>query len=164
MKNIRWLRLQPRQGPNADSEAAKKLIIQKNPCRSLLRNCYKVCVKKPENWKEWKNASQNQSNVITHQLVDKIRNKWVQSSLYKTTTLGTTQNWLPWAGGRLIKHLYQSTTDQMHSVHQGINPPSKTPPLSFLQSPPPLNLKTVQAPLFRQSPPSILVFYEFPPP
>ena len=41
--------------------------------------------------------------------------------------------------------------------------PSKTTP-SFLPSPPPpLNLKTVQAPLFRISPHSILVFQEVPP-
>ena len=50
-----------------------------------------------------------------------------------------------------------------HSVHQGINPPSKTPPPSFLPSlspSPPLNLQTVQAPLFRQSSPSVSVFCE----
>ena len=29
----------------------------------------------------------------------------IQSKLYKTTTLGTTQKWSSWAGGRLIKQL-----------------------------------------------------------
>ena len=29
---------------------------------------------------------------------------YIQSNLYKTTTLGTTQNCLSWAGGCLIKH------------------------------------------------------------
>ena len=38
-----------------------------------------------------------------------------------------------------------------HSVHRGINPPSKTPLPSFLPSPP-LNLQTVQAPLFKYCP------------
>ena len=38
-----------------------------------------------------------------------------------------------------------------HSVHWGIKPPSKTPPLSFLPSLP-LNLQTVQTSLFKQSP------------
>ena len=39
-------------------------------------------------------------------------------------------------------------------------PPSKTPPLLWQALPLPLNLKTVQAPLFRQTPPPpcILVF------
>ena len=31
--------------------------------------------------------------------------KKLQSNLYKTTTLWTTQKWLSWTGGRLIKHL-----------------------------------------------------------
>ena len=30
----------------------------------------------------------------------------VQSNLYKTTTLGTTQKWLSWSGG-LIRHLHK---------------------------------------------------------
>ena len=38
-----------------------------------------------------------------------------------------------------------------HSVHWGFNPLSKTPPPSFLPSPP-LNQKTVQALSFRQCP------------
>ena len=42
-------------------------------------------------------------------------------------------------------------------------PPSKILLPSFLPSPP-LNLQTVQAPLFRQSPPYILVFRAHPPP
>ena len=50
-----------------------------------------------------------------------------------------------------------------HSVHQGINLPSKTPPLSFLPSPP-LNLKTVQASSFLGNLHSMLVFHEPPPP
>ena len=45
--------------------------------------------------------------------------------------------------------------DLYHSVHWGINPSSKTPPPSFLPSPPPLNRQTVHTPppLFRQSHP-----------
>ena len=39
----------------------------------------------------------------------------IQSNLYKTTTLGTTQEWSLWAGGRLAKHLYKMTTNQMRS-------------------------------------------------
>ena len=42
--------------------------------------------------------------------------------------------------------------DEVRSVHWGINTPSKTPTPSFLPSPPPLNLRTAQAPLFRQFP------------
>ena len=34
---------------------------------------------------------------------------WLQSNLYKTTILGTTQKWSPWTGGRLIKHHYKMT-------------------------------------------------------
>ena len=33
----------------------------------------------------------------------------VQSNLYKMTTLGTTQKWSAWAGGRLIKPLQSKT-------------------------------------------------------
>ena len=43
----------------------------------------------------------------------------MQSNLYKTTTLGTTQKWLPWAGGRFIKHLYKTATKQMWSFLAG---------------------------------------------
>ena len=53
-----------------------------------------------------------------------------------------------------------------HSVHRGINPPSKTPPLFLANSPPsfnPLNLQTVQAPFFRQFPPLYHFFCELPP-
>ena len=39
----------------------------------------------------------------------------------------------------------------LHSVHLGVNSPSKTSPPYFLRSVP-LNLQTVQAPLFRQFP------------
>ena len=37
----------------------------------------------------------------------------LQSNLYKTTTRGTTQKWLSWAGGRLIKHLYKTNVNQI---------------------------------------------------
>ena len=37
----------------------------------------------------------------------------MQSNLYKATTLGTTQIWLSYACGRLIKQLYETITDQM---------------------------------------------------
>ena len=37
----------------------------------------------------------------------------------KTTTLRTTQKWLPWTGGRLIKHIYKMTTNQMRSFQAG---------------------------------------------
>ena len=30
-----------------------------------------------------------------------------------TTILSTTQNWLPWAGAHLIKHLYKMTTNKI---------------------------------------------------
>ena len=57
----------------------------------------------------------------------------------------------------------------VHSVQWGLNPPpppptSKTPLPSFWPSLPPLNQQTVQAPLFRHSLPSILVFHEPLPP
>ena len=37
----------------------------------------------------------------------------VQSNLYKTTTLGTTQKWSSWKSGCLIKNLHQATTNQI---------------------------------------------------
>ena len=40
---------------------------------------------------------------------------YLQSNLYKTTTLGTTQKWLSWKGGHLIKNLCQATTKFVHS-------------------------------------------------
>ena len=49
---------------------------------------------------------------------------------------------------------------EKHSMNRGINPSSKTLPLSFLPIPP-LNLKTAQAPLLG-NPPSISVFREPP--
>ena len=52
-----------------------------------------------------------------------------------------------------------------HSVHGGINlpPPQKHLLPSFVPSPSPLNLQTVQAPPFLCTPPpSILVFHEPP--
>ena len=45
--------------------------------------------------------------------------KPVQSNLYKTTTLGTTQKWLSWTGGYLIKYLYKTTTNQVWSFSAG---------------------------------------------
>ena len=35
------------------------------------------------------------------------KTKIIHSNLCKTTTLGITQKWLSWTGGRLIKHLYK---------------------------------------------------------
>ena len=54
---------------------------------------------------------------------------------------------------------------RLHSGYWGINPPSKTPPPSFLQNPP-LNQQTVQAPPppILGNPPYILVFQDPPPP
>ena len=37
----------------------------------------------------------------------------LQSNLCKTTTLGTTQKWLSWKGGRLIQNLYKAATNQI---------------------------------------------------
>ena len=48
-----------------------------------------------------------------------------------------------------------------HNVHLGLNPPLKKITPSFLPNPL-LNLQTVQAPLFRQFTPNILVFHEAP--
>ena len=45
--------------------------------------------------------------------------KYIQPNLYKMTALGTTQKWLSWAGGCLIKHLYKTTTNQMSSFLAG---------------------------------------------
>ena len=36
--------------------------------------------------------------------------KKVQTNLYMTTTLRTTQKWLPWAGAHLTKHPHKTTT------------------------------------------------------
>ena len=44
-----------------------------------------------------------------------IKMYFIQSNLYKTTTLGTTQKWSSWTGGRLIKHLYKMTANQSRS-------------------------------------------------
>ena len=38
---------------------------------------------------------------------------YIQSNLYKTTTVGTTQKWTSSTCGRLIKHLYKTTTNQI---------------------------------------------------
>ena len=48
----------------------------------------------------------------------------------------------------------------IHSVHQGINTSSKTPPPCFLSSPP-LNLQTTQAVLFLSNPPLYIVLSFF---
>ena len=45
-----------------------------------------------------------------------------------------------------------------HSVHWGLNPTSKTSAPSFLPSPF-LNLQTIQAPLFTQFSPYVLLFH-----
>ena len=45
--------------------------------------------------------------------------KTLQSNLYKRTTVGTTQKWLSWAGGCLIKHLYKMATNHMWSFLAG---------------------------------------------
>ena len=45
----------------------------------------------------------------------------IQSNLYKTTTLGTAQKWSSWKGGRLIKNLYQATTNQIWSFLPGFS-------------------------------------------
>ena len=39
--------------------------------------------------------------------------------VYTTTTHETTQKWSPWAGGQLIKHLYETATNQMWSFLAG---------------------------------------------
>ena len=43
----------------------------------------------------------------------------IQSNLYKSTTLGTTQKWLSWTGGCLIKHLYKMTSNKIWSFLAG---------------------------------------------
>ena len=37
----------------------------------------------------------------------------LQSNLYTTTTRGTTEKWLSWGGGRLIKNLYKTNVNQI---------------------------------------------------
>ena len=49
------------------------------------------------------------------------RYDWLQSNLYKTTTLWTTQKWSSWKGGRLIKILCQATTNQIWSFLAGFS-------------------------------------------
>ena len=48
-----------------------------------------------------------------------VVNFGLQSNLYKMTSLGTTQKWLSWAGGHLVKHLYKMATKQMWSFLAG---------------------------------------------
>ena len=43
----------------------------------------------------------------------------IQSNMYMTITLGTTQKWSSWPGGRLIKHLYQTNANQIWSFLTG---------------------------------------------
>ena len=68
--------------------------------------------------------------------------------------------------GKNVLNLYHCVSTLSlcsHSVHLGINPPpSKTPPHFSCQAPP-LDLQTVQAPPFRQSPLHI-GFLSTPPP
>ena len=45
----------------------------------------------------------------------------IQSNLYKTTTFGAIQKWSSWKGGRLIKNLYQLTTNQIWSLLAGFS-------------------------------------------
>ena len=47
-----------------------------------------------------------QSKFHCHNLVFEL-----QSNLYKTITLGTTQKWSSWAGGCFIKHLHKTTAN-----------------------------------------------------
>ena len=49
-----------------------------------------------------------------------------------------------------------------NSVHQGINPPSKTPPPPLFLAKLPLNQQTVQAPFLGNLSPSLLVFRDSP--
>ena len=63
-----------------------------------------------------------------------------------------------WKKRKNVKKVYVNTK---HSVHQGINPPSKTPPPSFLPSPLP-QIDKLSKPVFLGNPPSILVFCEHP--
>ena len=65
-------------------------------------------------------------NELTEESFEKINNQGkrvdidkLQSNLYKTTTLGTTQKWSSWTGGRLIKHPYKTTTNQIWSFLAG---------------------------------------------
>ena len=62
-------------------------------------------------------------NVRKHRdiklVTTKERKKELQSYLYQTTTFGTTQNWSFWTGGRLIKHLYKTTINQIWSLLAG---------------------------------------------
>ena len=44
--------------------------------------------------------------IVTSQLTFTVK-------LYKTTTLGTTEKWPSWTGCSFIKHLYETTTNQM---------------------------------------------------
>ena len=43
----------------------------------------------------------------------------IQSNLYKMTTLGTTQKWSSWTGGRLIKNLCKTTSNKIWSFLTG---------------------------------------------
>ena len=52
------------------------------------------------------------SEIIDYAWVSNI----IQSNLYKTTTLGTTQKWTFCMGGCLIKHLYKMTTNQLDQL------------------------------------------------
>ena len=45
----------------------------------------------------------------------------LQSNLFKTTTLGTSQKRSSWTGGRLTKHLYKTTTNKFWSFLAGFS-------------------------------------------
>ena len=57
--------------------------------------------------------------VVDVVLVSLLLTLNMQSKLYETTTLGTTQKWSSWAGGPLIKNFYKTTTNQMWSFLAG---------------------------------------------
>ena len=60
-----------------------------------------------ELWKKTMNSQCTAGNLL-----DIKCHKLIQSNLYKTTTLGTTQEWLSWESGCL---LYKTTTNHMWS-------------------------------------------------
>ena len=63
----------------------------------------------------WANAHHDTTTLQVVRTVSNIK-ELIQSNLYKTTTLGTSQKWSFWTGGRLIKHLYKTTTNQIWSL------------------------------------------------
>ena len=53
----------------------------------------------------------SQNKMLVH--VSYPYHAYLQPNLYKTTSLETTQKWLSWKGGHLIKVLYQATISQI---------------------------------------------------